>query len=1605
MEDRSTITNTLLVQEEFKPVTPKYGGIVKLDSKTWCAWTGGKPKTDWSGLKDPEPSCLTGNQYRSTSVSTQQKSQYYRRSGLGYKYAKGKDLLVFQRKFLKHAEEHGLDTVTYIEDPANPNELVSIVTDHGKFDPKKGTDRAKEIMEQHYDSYDKSNSKDLVELLLNSVDETLQKELYQSCSDKEPFIAYWLRMIKIVNIGTSDHFEAIKEKLKNRKMSEYEGENVELICTNFLDDWRKLNDANMYEQKLTMNMLQTIMTAGGKDNNDFKHPLRDIETKLDQKLMDIRHMNSSEQHRAMIEDDLDIHSVLEKCKESYRKQIKKKAWSPALHAKDSKALLKDYGSVNLTDGSNLKQTVNTLVQKAMSAKPRDKSKDFCRICGKPGHWAKDCPKNKGKRNHRQPNRLSKWAPPKPNENEIKLIDGKKKYWCATCKRWTDTHTTDGHKPREQLSSDKKHKAAANVARVSINMQPSAFHVKANGPIGKYSGPLSDQNKLKSDRTNKHKSFKRFDKQNWKFIKDKGIVRPEDMTFLDKHRGVDPNRGFTPNPEVPEKTKSCFDLPGSEVLVYVSIGLIVMIHLLSMGLGLQIASAMTKVLWNNIITIGVGGLSGLTGFGTAYRLYKSIPEPNESKWADLGLGRIRTGPAATKQMKRYFNRELKTNHKRDQLLNRFGQPVSIPAFDERCEYRTASRYNNIGRRIKNFKRLGGDVLDRRLSTFEMKFQRHYERLRKEQDVSVQQLLKLKHSVLGLETTLDKHSKILKGHTTLCKETELLCKDIHRTVYALSTLPISYRHSERPRAHERRQSEHRCDCHHHRTRHEFNARDRFDARDGYMHIPTDFEEGTDTDTWRNARQVNFHLNPRRPRSPGRHRYPLPINIHKEDLADKAQIYMAKLRQRSDQTSADALSPHQTWDEAMSGPQREEWMKAAKREVKQIRKYSSLWSELDLSDTLDPIKFQWMFKQKKHPITGKITYKARLTAPPVHPFGPPQRLPENMSMDAVRANRLQQRAEVEQSLKNIRPFAGITTRSRNEREKKPESTKVLFDSGANVCVTNLIDDFTGHYSKSRSESLVDGLGKGLEITGHGMVTWKFLADNGMYRTIRVPCVHIPTANIRIASTQIILQTYSQETLSLTSEHLKLNGYKDVPSITIPYDEDSNLPLINTIDSSPKKCKSKLGPTVNLRRAKEETMTPLQHPSQRSLTESKNDNLSEAEKELLRWHYKLGHVSIRRVQWMMRNGLLATSDRAKRLHRAAANLTHGVMCSGCQYAKQRRKPTPGKVQKVQMDKSQALKTNDLFPGSRISVDHFVCNPPGRLISSRGKERHDKKFTGGCIFVDHMSGLVHVELQSKLNTHETLQAKKGFESFCTEHGVIPQSYITDKGSSFTSQAYEQHLEKFEQTSKQAGPGAHHANGVAERNIGTVLSIARAMQHHSALHWPDIAQVELWPLALLHAVYIINRIPQESSGRSALELFSRKTFPISKFQDFHVWGSPAYVLDSSLAAGRSIPRWKARSTRCMFVGNSTREGYGMPTVLNLETGAITTQYHVVIDDWFKTVHSHADEKIDFDHDDWYKTFGLTEWQYIPDDHDCPTPEDPPQADSEGAQKLERSRDA
>ena len=209
-------------------------------------------------------------------------------------------------------------------------------------------------------------------------------------------------------------------------------------------------------------------------------------------------------------------------------------------------------------------------------------------------------------------------------------------------------------------------------------------------------------------------------------------------------------------------------------------------------------------------------------------------------------------------------------------------------------------------------------------------------------------------------------------------------------------------------------------------------------------------------------------------------------------------------------------------------------------------------------------------------------------------------------------------------------------------------------------------------------------------------------------------------------------------------------------------------------------------------------------------NANLSETEKELLRWHFRLGHLSFRRVQFLLRTGVLARSEGTRRLHTSASKLTSPPLCAACQCGKQTRRPAPGVRQSQIKDTANVLTRDKLVPGQETSVDHFVCGTKGRLFTSRGKTDPSQMYDGGCIFVDHASGHIDVQFQQHLNSHETLKAKERYEAMARDVGVIPQTYRSDNGPAFASHAFAKKLEVFEQVLQFAGAGAHHQNGVAE---------------------------------------------------------------------------------------------------------------------------------------------------------------------------------------------------
>ena len=150
-----------------------------------------------------------------------------------------------------------------------------------------------------------------------------------------------------------------------------------------------------------------------------------------------------------------------------------------------------------------------------------------------------------------------------------------------------------------------------------------------------------------------------------------------------------------------------------------------------------------------------------------------------------------------------------------------------------------------------------------------------------------------------------------------------------------------------------------------------------------------------------------------------------------------------------------------------------------------------------------------------------------------------------------------------------------------------------------------------------------------------------------------------------------------------------------------------------------------------------------------------------------------------------------------------------------------------------------------------------------------------------------------------------------------------------------------------SGVGSHHQNGIAERVIKTVTGLARAMLLHAIIMWLDQANLELWPFALEHAVYLWNHLPKQHSLLASLELFSGTKFSsYNPLRRAHVWGCPVYVLDPKLQDGKKIPKWTPRSRRGQYLGVSPVHSSTIGRILNLRTGYVSPQYHVVYDDSF-----------------------------------------------------------
>ena len=550
------------------------------------------------------------------------------------------------------------------------------------------------------------------------------------------------------------------------------------------------------------------------------------------------------------------------------------------------------------------------------------------------------------------------------------------------------------------------------------------------------------------------------------------------------------------------------------------------------------------------------------------------------------------------------------------------------------------------------------------------------------------------------------------------------------------------------------------------------------------------------------------------------------------------------------------------------------------------------------------------------------------------------------------------------NVSLLAPSGFRAAVREEKAGSQFTIVWDSGASICVTPDRNDFVT-YSNSSDVKTVKGVGGNAStVVGQGEVDWSVYDINGSLRTFRLPAYHIPNCKARLISTSALLNTYQGEHIIIDGNSLKLSGIPDDP-------ERSQVVVFNS-------------PVTHLPTTTAYASCDTDIPGNTlyntiATVNENNHNLSEAQKELLRWHQRLGHLDFSKVKHLLRTGVLSHTEGSRHLHTAASKIEHTPKCAACLFGKQTIRTAPGKAIKVVRDRVGVSKSGNLLPGQEVSVDHFISSVRGRLFEGYNRGRIEDRYVGGCIFVDHASSYIHVEFQASLSSHETLSAKMEYEKHCRDTGVVPQKFISDNGTSFASKEFSEHLSSFYQISRFAGVGAHHHNAIAERAIRTIMSIARTMMIHAGIHWSDVADSTLWPMAVKHACFLFNHVPSHTTGLSPSDLFTKTRWPQKKFLDLHVWGCPVYVLEKSLQDGKKIPKWRPRSKRSVYLGISHKHASTVPIVLNTSTGSITPQFHVVFDDWFATVGSDHEDTPDFMSDEWNKMFGESRYQYITED--------------------------
>ena len=173
-----------------------------------------------------------------------------------------------------------------------------------------------------------------------------------------------------------------------------------------------------------------------------------------------------------------------------------------------------------------------------------------------------------------------------------------------------------------------------------------------------------------------------------------------------------------------------------------------------------------------------------------------------------------------------------------------------------------------------------------------------------------------------------------------------------------------------------------------------------------------------------------------------------------------------------------------------------------------------------------------------------------------------------------------------------------STRESQGPEGSFRVIWDSGASMCILPCKDDFV---KMKNIETNVDGVSEKLSIKGVGKVKWSMTDIHGKLRHLTLDCYYAPNAASRLLSTSVFCKTYPKNSIEVNSTGWVIKGNPNDSSestLEVYINPFSNLPTTTCYDE------------------KALRDSGAYFTQGMSSTHRHNYNLSEPHKELIRWH-----------------------------------------------------------------------------------------------------------------------------------------------------------------------------------------------------------------------------------------------------------------------------------------------------------------------------------------------------------------------------------------------------